>query len=48
MTRYGLLDESGEVIRWVWERPPAGVPYITEYTRLAPRVDWDDFEEALF
>lgn len=48
MTRYGLLDDDGQVIRWVWQAPPAGVPHIIEYTTPPAPIDWDDFEEALF
>lgn len=48
MTRYGLLDDFGEVIRWVWEPPPAGVPHVIEVTKPPSPIDWDNFEEALF
>lgn len=27
--RYGILDDFGEVIRWVWDRP-VGRAYITQ------------------
>lgn len=50
MTRYGLLDESGEVIRWVWQCPPAGVPYTTQDMPVTrpEAIDWNNFEEAPF
>ena len=28
-TRYGILDDFGEVIRWVWDKPSSHYKYIT-------------------
>lgn len=28
LTRYGILDDEGQVIRWVWDRPAEKVPCI--------------------
>lgn len=46
--RYGILDDEGRVIRWVWEKPNAEYQYVTERVTRPPPVDWDNFEEAPF
>ena len=34
-TRYGVLDEFGEVIRWQWDKPPSCYKFITERVNRA-------------
>lgn len=46
--RYGILDDFGEVIRWQWDKPSKQYKFITERVKLAPVVDWSNFEPALF
>ena len=48
LTRYGILDDMGEVIRWTYEKPADGVTYLVEVTRPLHDIDWENFEEALF
>jgi hypothetical protein len=48
MTQYGILDDDGAVVRWVWDKP--SYPHIT---RKVPRqrkkqIDWANFEAAPF
>jgi hypothetical protein len=47
-TRYGILDDFGEVIRWVWDKPSKNYRYITERVKVEPVIDWNNFEPALF
>ena len=47
-TRYGILDDFGEVIRWSWSKPSKNYRYITERLKVAPVVDWSNFERAPF
>ena len=46
--RYGILDDEGEVVRWVWEKPAPHYRYIVQRVQVAPAVDWSDFEPAPF
>jgi hypothetical protein len=48
MTRYGILDDFNEVVRWVWERP-VGRAYITVKVPRArkPRIDLAALPDAL-
>lgn len=46
-TRYGILDDFGDIIRWSWSRPPANCKFITERIKVRPVIDWDNFEPAL-
>lgn len=52
MVKYGILDELGHVIRWVWDKPSDAYKYITvkiKRTRLAkPGIDWSKIEPAPF
>jgi len=45
LTRYGILDDEDQVIRWVWRKPGPAYRFITQ---RRPRIDWDAIEEALF
>lgn len=48
LTRYGILDDFGEVVRWTYEKPSDGVIYLVEITKPLHEIDWENFEEALF
>lgn len=43
--RYGILDDEGQVVRWVWNKPSAHYRYITQ---RVPTVDLSDIEDAPF
>lgn len=49
MIQYGILDDSGRVVRWVWERPPAIYDYVLRKVRRPQRkrIDLSKFERAL-
>jgi hypothetical protein len=48
LTRYGILDEFGELVRWTYEKPNDVVAYLIEITRPLHEIDWENIEEALF
>lgn len=48
LTRYGIFDDFGEVVRWTYEKPNDGVMYLIEITKPAHEIDWENFEEASF
>ena len=48
MTRYGILDDFGEVLRWQWSKPSSNYRYIVQKVKRAQAIDWDNFEPALF
>lgn len=50
MIKYGILDDEGEVVRWVWERPSAVYRFIiVKVKRIRrPRLDLSQFEPAPF
>lgn len=47
LTRYGILDDDGQLVRWTYEKPSDGVMYLIEVTKPLYEIDWDNFEEAL-
>jgi|DEB19_MinimDraft_3_1074340.scaffolds.fasta_scaffold12572_5 hypothetical protein len=48
LTRYGILDDDGHLVRWTYEQPADGVMYLIEVTKPLHEIDWNNFEEALF
>jgi hypothetical protein len=46
--RYGILDDEGKVVRWVWEKPtyPHVVQKIKRHRK--PKIDLSNALEALF
>jgi hypothetical protein len=48
LLKYGILDDEGKVIRWVWVEPP--YPHIVERIKrkLKPKLDISNVPEALF
>lgn len=48
MIQYGILDDNGAVVRWVWDKPT--YPHITRKVTRArkPKFDWANFEPAPF
>lgn len=45
-TRYGILDNFGEVLCWQWSKPSKYYKYITVRVNVEPVIDWSDFEPA--
>lgn len=50
MTLYGILDDFGEVLRWLDYKPSEQYKYITKKVSKPknPTIDWSNFEPALF
>jgi len=48
LTRYGILDENNQLIRWTYEKPSDSVTYLIEITKPLHEIDWENFEESLF
>ena len=46
--RYGILDDEGQVVRWVWTVPP--YPHIVERIKRKrkPKLDLSSVPDALF
>jgi hypothetical protein len=47
--KYGILDDDGRVIRWVWERPSSGYQFVTVKVPRPrkPKLDLSQFPDAL-
>ena len=50
MTKYGILDFDGEVVRWTYSKPSSCYEFITVKVKKIkkPGIDWSNFEPALF
>lgn len=49
MIKYGLLDDFGEVVRWVWERPTGRAYIEIKVPKVRkPRLDISQLPDALF
>lgn len=50
MIKYGVLDDEGELVRWVWERPSELYRFIVVRVKRErrPRIDPSQFEPAPF
>lgn len=48
--KYGILDDDGRVVRWVWDAPPPCYPFITVKVKLVrqPRLDLSKYPPAPF
>lgn len=46
MTKYGILDDFNEVIRWVYYKPSDHYQYVTVRIKKQ-NIDLSTFEEAL-
>ena len=44
--RYGILDDEGNVVRWVWHMPPYA--HIVQKIKRKPKLDLSNVPEALF
>jgi len=46
--RYGILDDEGRVVRWVWHMPT--YPHIVQKIKRQrkPKLDLSNVSEALF
>lgn len=50
MNLYGVLDDFGDVIRWIDYKPSQLYKYVTkrvEKPKKQSAIDWDNFEPAL-
>ena len=48
MTRYGILDDDGLVVRWVWDKPADCYQYIIQRVPPKPKLDLSQFQDAPF
>lgn len=48
--RYGISDDFGDIIRWVWDKPSSNYKFIVGRIKVQkePKIDWNNFEIALF
>ena len=46
--KYGILDDEGNVVRWVWHMPP--YPHIVQKIKRhrRPKLDLSNVPDALF
>jgi len=44
--KYGILDDEGRVVRWVWFVPP--YPHIVQKLPRKPKLDLSGVPDALF
>jgi len=44
--KYGILDDEGQVVRWVWEKPP--YPHIVQKIKRKPKFNPANYPDALF
>jgi hypothetical protein len=46
--RYGILDDEGKVIRWVWHMPP--YPHVVDRIKrkIKPKLDLSKVPDAPF
>jgi len=44
--KYGILDDEGQVVRWVWEKPD--YPHIAVKIKRQPKFDPSGYPDALF
>ena len=50
MTKYGILDDEGQVVRWVWDRPADHYQFVVVKAKRQRKnkIDLTQFEEAPF
>lgn len=46
--KYGILDDEGQVIRWVWEKPPYPHIVLKVKRQRKPKLDLSNVPDALF
>jgi len=46
--KYGILDDEGNVIRWVWYMPPYAHVVVKVKRKQKPKLDLSNAPEALF
>ena len=47
-TRYGILDDFGDVVRWQWNKPSGNYRYVVQRVAVVGYIDWSNFEPAVF
>jgi len=48
LLKYGILDDEGNVIRWVWFEPPYPHVVVKVKRKRQPKLDLSNALEALF
>jgi hypothetical protein len=48
LLKYGILDDEGKVIRWVWIEPLYPHVVVKVKRKLKPKLDLSNVPEALF
>jgi hypothetical protein len=48
LLKYGILDDEGLVIRWVWVEPPYPHVVIKVKRKHKPKIDLSNLQEAPF
>ena len=48
LLKYGILDDEGNVIRWVWHMPPYAHVVVKVKRKRQPKLDLSNAPEALF
>ena len=46
--KYGILDDEGNVIRWVWHMPPYAHVVVKVKRQRKPKLDLSQCQEAPF
>ena len=48
LLKYGILDDEGIVIRWVWVEPPYPHVVVKVKRQRPPKIDLSNLPDALF
>jgi len=46
--KYGILDDEGQVVRWVWEKPDYPHIVVKVKRKRKPKFDPSGYPDALF
>lgn len=46
--KYGILDDEGQVVRWVWEKPPYPHIAVKVPRKRKKKLDLSNVPDALF
>jgi hypothetical protein len=48
LLKYGILDDEGNVVRWVWHMPPYAHVVVKVKRKQTPKIDLSNLPDALF
>jgi hypothetical protein len=48
LLKYGILDDEGNVVRWVWHMPPYAHVVVKVKRKHKPKLDLSQCQEAPF